>query len=154
MGAFFVQDMLSAILLLLVLIHWELIPSSELIRSEQKNCARSQPSLDFLQERLVQQRAEALSVMLRCTGCGSSIMFFVANTCRNVQYFMKTVINSRTLTEMSKPSLLSFLWMRVCWITSFGNGKCHQNPRLIEYPPMPLRQLLPNAVTIGIHGMM
>jgi hypothetical protein len=38
---------LSAILLLVVLIHWELIPIGELIRSEQMNCARSLPSLDF-----------------------------------------------------------------------------------------------------------
>jgi hypothetical protein len=64
---------------------WELIPSGELIRSEQKNCSRSLPGLDFLQVWLVQLSAEVLSVMLRSTGCGSSIMFFVTNKCRDAQ---------------------------------------------------------------------
>jgi hypothetical protein len=77
--------MFLAILLSLVLIHWELIPSGELIRSEQKNHARSLPILDFLRVWLVQLSAEALSVTLRSTGCGSTIMFFVVNTCSDAQ---------------------------------------------------------------------
>jgi hypothetical protein len=44
---FFVQDMLLVILLSSVLIHWELTPSGELIRNEQKNHAKSMPILDF-----------------------------------------------------------------------------------------------------------
>jgi hypothetical protein len=72
-------------LVVVVLIHWDLIPSGELIRSEQKNHTKSLPSLDFLQVWLVQLSAEALSVMLRRSGCSLSVMFFIVNTCRDAQ---------------------------------------------------------------------
>ena len=70
---FFRQEMSSAIMLAFVLIHWELIPSGELISSRQKNLARSWPILDFLQAPVVQLSEEVLSVTLRRTGYGSSV---------------------------------------------------------------------------------
>ena len=65
---FFKQEMLSAILLSSVLIHWELIPRGELIDNEQKKQASKRPILDLLQEWSVQDNADALSVMLSSTG--------------------------------------------------------------------------------------
>ena len=70
---FFRQEMSSAIMLAFVLIHWELMPSGELISSRQKNLARSLPILDFLQAPVVQLSKEVLSVTLRRTGYGSSV---------------------------------------------------------------------------------
>ncbi len=83
-----------------MLIHWELIPHGELIRSEQKNFARSLPSLDILQVWLVQLIAELGLVMLRSIGCRLYVMFLIENMCRDAQWFMMTVANSRTLIEM------------------------------------------------------
>jgi hypothetical protein len=60
--------MASAILLSLVLIHLEFIPSKEPIMREQKKRAIRQPILDFLHALVVQLKAEALSVTLRRTG--------------------------------------------------------------------------------------
>ena len=68
--SFLMQEMLSAILLLLVLIHLELIPSGELIMSEQKKQASKQPTFDFLQAPVVQLKAEALLVTLSRTEKG------------------------------------------------------------------------------------
>ena len=65
---FFRQEMSSAIMLAFVLIHWELMPSGELINIRQKNLARSRPILDFLQAPVVQLSEEVLSVTLRRTG--------------------------------------------------------------------------------------
>ena len=69
--------MSSAIMLSTVLIHWELIPRGELINKEQKKRANKRPNLDLLQECSVQDNAEALSVMLRSTGWGSSVILVV-----------------------------------------------------------------------------
>ena len=66
------RDMSSAISFAVVLIHWELMPRGELIRSEQKKHARQQPILDLLHAPVVQLRADVLSVMLRRIECYSS----------------------------------------------------------------------------------
>ena len=55
--------------------------------------------------------------------------------------------------ETSRLLVLSFLYRSVRQITFSANAICHQNPREIEYPPMPSRQLSPNAVTVGILGI-
>jgi hypothetical protein len=65
---FFKQEMLLAILLLSVLIHWELILRGESISNEQKKRASKRPILDLLQVCSVQDNADALSVMLSRTG--------------------------------------------------------------------------------------
>ena len=64
------KEILSAILLLSVLIHLELIPIGKLIMSEQKKRASKQPTFDFLQAPVVQLKAEALSVTFRRTENG------------------------------------------------------------------------------------
>ncbi len=71
---FFRQEMLSAILLLIVLIHCELMPRGELINNEQKKRASIRPIFDRLHVWSVQDRAEELSVTLRITGWESSVM--------------------------------------------------------------------------------
>ncbi len=65
---FFKREMSSAILLSLVLIHWELNPKGELISNEQKKRASKRPILDLLQVCRVQDNVDALSVMLSSTG--------------------------------------------------------------------------------------
>ena len=72
--------MLSAILFALVLIHFELMPRGELIRSKQKKRANLRPIFDFLPAPVVQMRANALSVTLSRTGCGSSVKLVVVTT--------------------------------------------------------------------------
>jgi hypothetical protein len=66
--------MLSAILLLIVLIHCELMTRGKLIYNEQNN----QESFCLIFDRLhlwsVHNNAEALSVILRITGLGLSVM--------------------------------------------------------------------------------
>ena len=54
---------------------------------------------------------------------------------------------------MSRPSVLFFLYRSIHQITSSGNAICHQNPRGIEYPPTPSRQLSPNAVAVSVLGI-
>ena len=71
-----------AILFAMVLIHWELMPRGELIRSEQKKRANLRPIFDFLHAPVVQLRADLLSVTLRRTGCGSSVKLEVVVTWR------------------------------------------------------------------------
>ena len=70
---FFKQEMSSAIMLAFMLIHWELMPSGELINSRQKNLARSRPIFDLLQAPVVQLSEEVLLVTLIRTGYGSSV---------------------------------------------------------------------------------
>ncbi len=77
--------MSSAILLSLVLIHLEFIPSREPIRREQKKQASLQPIIDFLHAPVVQLKADALSVMLRRTGCGLLVAEVVVTTWSNAQ---------------------------------------------------------------------
>jgi hypothetical protein len=62
------HEMSSAILLSLVLIHLEFIPSGEPIMREQKKQAIRRPILDFLHAPVVQLKAKALLVTLRRTG--------------------------------------------------------------------------------------
>ena len=83
--SFFRREMSSAIMLAFVLIHWELMPSGELINIRQKNLARSRPILDFLQAPVVQLSEEVLSVTLRRTGYGSSVKFDVSMTWRDAK---------------------------------------------------------------------
>ncbi len=59
-----------------MLIHWELIPRGELIRSEQEKRARRRPILDLQQAPVVQLNADALLVTLRSTGYGLFAGFF------------------------------------------------------------------------------
>ena len=75
--------MSSAILFATVLIHWELMPKGELIRSEQKKRASLRPILDLLHAPVVQLRANVLLVMLRRTGCESSVKLVVVITWRD-----------------------------------------------------------------------
>jgi hypothetical protein len=77
--------MLSAILLLIVLIHCELMPRGELINNEQKKQASIRPIFDHLQVWSVQDKAEELSVTLRITGWGSSVTGDVRTTWRAAQ---------------------------------------------------------------------
>ena len=65
-----------------VLIHWELMPRGELIRSKQKKRAILQPIFDLLHVPVVQLRAEVLSVALRRTWCGLSVKLVVVITWR------------------------------------------------------------------------
>ena len=74
--------MSSAILFAVVLIHWELMPRGELIRSKQKKRASLQPIFDLLHAPVVQLRADVLSVTLSRTGCGSSVKLEVVITWR------------------------------------------------------------------------
>ena len=74
--------MSSAISFSAVLIHWELMPRGELIRSEQKKRASLRPIVDLLHAPVVQLRANVLSVTLRRTGCGSSVKVVVVITWR------------------------------------------------------------------------
>jgi hypothetical protein len=62
------QEMLSAILLLIVLIHCELVPRGELVNNEQKKQESICPIFDHLHMWSVQDRAEELSVTLRIAG--------------------------------------------------------------------------------------
>ena len=57
---FFKQEMSSAILLSLVLIHCKLMPRGELISNEQKKQASKRPILDLLQVCSVQNNAESV----------------------------------------------------------------------------------------------
>ena len=74
--------MSSAISFATVLIHWELMPRGELIRSEQKKRASLRPIVDLLHAPVVQLRDDVLSVTLRRTGCGSSVKVVVVITWR------------------------------------------------------------------------
>ena len=69
---FLSREISSAIVLSLVLIHVELMPTLEPIRSPQKNLASARPILDFLQVCVVHFFALILSVTHKTTGCGSS----------------------------------------------------------------------------------
>jgi hypothetical protein len=71
---FLKQEMLSAILLSIVLIHCELMPRGELINNEQKKRVSIHPIFDCLHVWSVQDRAEELLVTLRITGWGLSMM--------------------------------------------------------------------------------
>jgi hypothetical protein len=76
------QEMLSAILLLIVLIHCELMSRGELINNEQKKQASICLVFDCSHVWSVQDRAEELSVTLRITGWGLSVMGDVETTWR------------------------------------------------------------------------
>ena len=56
-----------------VLIHWELMPRDEIIRSKQKKRACLRLIFDLLHAPVVQLRADVLLVTLRRTGCGLSV---------------------------------------------------------------------------------
>ena len=101
------------------------MPRGELIRSEQKKRATRQPIFDFLHAPVVQLRADVLSVTLRRTGCGSSVKLIDIITWREAMQLMITVTNSRTLIEMSVPSLLLDLNRSVQCLTSSGKSMCH-----------------------------
>ncbi len=79
------RNMSSAILLSLVLIHLEFIPSGEPIVRVQKKQAIRRPILDFLHALVVQLKAEALLVMLRRTGSGSLEANVVVTTWSDAQ---------------------------------------------------------------------
>ncbi len=79
------QEMLSAILLLIVLIHSELMPRGELINNEQKKRASICPIFDRLHVWSVQDNTQAFLVTLRITGWGSSVTRDVQTTWRVVQ---------------------------------------------------------------------
>jgi hypothetical protein len=62
-----------------MLIHWELMPRGELIRSKQKKRARRRPILDLQHAPVVQLNVDALSVTLSSTGYGSLVGFLAEN---------------------------------------------------------------------------
>ncbi len=76
------REMSSAILLLIVLIHCELMPRGKLINNEQKKRASIHLIFDHLHMWSVQDRAEELLGMLRITGWGSSVRGDVQTTWR------------------------------------------------------------------------
>ena len=104
----------------------------ELIRREQKKRARQRAIFGILHAPVVQLRVDVLSVTLRRTGCGLSVKLVDVITWRGVQLLMITVTNSRTLIEMSVPSLLSDLKRSVRCLTSSGKSMCHQKPSSME----------------------
>jgi hypothetical protein len=63
-------DILSAIIFLMVLIHFACMPTFEPIKSPQENLARALPMVDFLLVCKVQFKALVLSVTHSATGCG------------------------------------------------------------------------------------
>jgi hypothetical protein len=77
--------MLFAILLLIVLIHCELMSRGKLINNEQKKRVSICPIFDRLHMWSVQDRVEELSVTLRITGWGSSVMGDVQTTWKAAQ---------------------------------------------------------------------
>ncbi len=79
------REMSSAILLSLVLIHLEFIPSGEPIRREQKKRASLRLIIDFLHAPVVQLKADALSVTLRRKGCGLLVAEVVVTTWSDAQ---------------------------------------------------------------------
>ena len=83
--AFFAQEMSSAIALCSMLIHCELMPRGELIRSKQKKHARRQPILDLRPAPVFQLKADALLVTLRSTGYGLFVGFVLRTMQRAVQ---------------------------------------------------------------------
>ena len=86
------------------------MPSGELIRSEQKKRATN-CWMDFLQVGLVQLSTDGLSVTLRITGWGSSVIFVVVIMCSETQQLMITVINSSTLMEtLQAVSIVFFVY--------------------------------------------
>jgi hypothetical protein len=82
---FFRQEMLSAILLSIVLIHCELTPRGKLINNEQKKQVSICLVFDHLHVWSVQDKAEEPSVTLRITGWGSSVIRDVQTTWRATQ---------------------------------------------------------------------
>jgi hypothetical protein len=98
--------MSSAILLLIVLIHCELMPRGELISNEQKKQASIHLIFDRLHGWSVQDKVDELSVTLRITGWGLSVMGDVQTIWRVLQYLIITITNSRTLIDTSMPLLL------------------------------------------------
>jgi hypothetical protein len=77
--------MASAIALRSVLIHWELMPRRELIRSEQKKRARRRLILDLRHAPVVQLNADVLSVTLRSTEYGLFVGFVLRTMWRVAQ---------------------------------------------------------------------
>jgi hypothetical protein len=82
---FFRQEMLSAILLSIVLIHCELMPRGKLINNQQKKRASICPTIYRLHVWSVHDKADELLVMLRITGWGSSVTGDVQTTWRAAQ---------------------------------------------------------------------
>ena len=85
--SFLSVDILSAIMLLIVLIHFAFTPTFEPSMSpqKQKNLARACPIIDFLLLCKVQLSVCVLSVTHRTTGCGSSLTFQDANKHRGME---------------------------------------------------------------------
>ena len=78
-------EILLAILLLMVLIHFALILTLEPIRRPQKSLARARPMINFLLMRRVQLSMLVLSVTQSTIGCGLSLIFCVANMMSDAQ---------------------------------------------------------------------
>ena len=76
---------LLAILLLIILIHFALIPTLEPIRRPHMNLARARPMINFLLTRRVQLSMLVLSVMQSANGCGLSLIFCAANMMSDAQ---------------------------------------------------------------------
>ncbi len=83
--SFFSLEISSAIIFSTVLIHLALTPTFEPIKNPQKNLARAQLILDFMLVCKVQFSALVLSVTHKMTGCGSSLIFWVAKTTNDAQ---------------------------------------------------------------------
>ncbi len=79
------REMLSVILLLIVLIHFELMPRGKLINNEQKKRASICPIFDCLHMWSVHHNTEELMVTLRTTGWGLSVTGDVQTTWRAAQ---------------------------------------------------------------------
>jgi hypothetical protein len=79
------QEMSSAILLSIVLIHCDLMPRGNLINNQQKNQESMHLIFDCLQMWSVQNNAEGLLVTLRITGWGLSVIGDVRTTWRAAQ---------------------------------------------------------------------
>ena len=75
--SFLMREISSATLFSSVAIHFELIPKGESIMSPQKNLANARPIIEFLEVCVVQFMALVLSVILKTTGYGSSVNWFV-----------------------------------------------------------------------------
>jgi hypothetical protein len=74
MDSFFTQGILHTILFKMVLIHQEMMPGGEFIKSKQKNWASSWPMLDFLHAPVVAGYVEEDWVRIICNGCSEDDM--------------------------------------------------------------------------------
>jgi hypothetical protein len=66
---------------------------------------------------------------------------------------MMMITYSKQLMETKVESELFFMKRRVCSTTFLGNVKCHQNPKVTEYPLQDIKELSPTIDAFGVLGI-